>query len=1315
MSIYRSLGSLRRFLGHNTPWPVDLFSPENLPEFLDKIYVMDYQYGGDFKNFTARVWLAFEKELSLRMPWFQGVTCVLGGHEPGFTFIQTMLEIGEQKVFWFNDLSVALRFDKNILKPATLDGTTPSEHTEIKLSGNVRIDSRMDISVHGCDTLKLTPCMLGNSGIILSAEDLKVDLSATSTLPEIKAAGFDEDFRGIYIAKAAIKLPAGFADIGLDVLSLEKCAIGSQGFSGTLSATSALSSTLIGIKLAIEQFAITFLDNAITASAISGYFTIPGFKDATGTADAKIGFGVTITNNVYTLTASNIPPLKLGPFTGNLSKCVIAVRADGTVIPDIAGWFTLSGLNVTIAFAYQDDGTIKVTTDLKDLTALKLGPLTASLTKCGMMVKDGAVTPDIAGWMRIEGLTKTDNNAVEIAFKYEPDGTIKAKLEDLPSVKLGDLFTGKLETCEITVDPKGNLNPNIAGWIIIPELRKEGKGVTLNFDYTSGKIGGKVENLSCTLGSLSISDATLAISYSESAGYRIEGKGTLKIPQFSDISIMITFSEDGFQLTAEIDPCQEILNIQDVMVELAKLNIGKTQTSWNFGFSGKIENKKSLPCVGEFLPKAIEFKDFSYDSQTAPKLDLAITMANNMTFSSSGGNALIPINKEIGPVFLGGIELSINKGEYLVVEVVLVEANLKLGPILGTVNELGLQAVIEYNAKNEGVFGPVDVQLGLVGPRGIGLEIQTEIVTGGGYLAVKETGYEGTFAVSIADKFSVEVIGILTTKPPDGGNYYSLKIIGNVEFSPIQLGYGFFLCGIGLAAAINSAMDVTALQESVRDGSITSLLFPPDPIVNAPKIISDLKRFLTPSEGTHVFGVMVKIGWGGAVKLIEGDLGIFIQIGKSCKIALAGLVQAILPRKESVIVTLKFAVLGVLDLETKTISIDASLHNSKILSWPITGDMALRLGFGDKAYFALSAGGFYPGYRAPAGFPILKPLAICFGRDNPQITLASYFAITENSVQFGAAVAFKFECSFGVDLGLFDINFHIKLEGGGGFDALIYFLPRFSFESALFMRLSLDVDGTKVLFLDLDAHFSGPNVFHLWGTCSAEIGGVIRKDFPFDEYFGDALPEPQPPRINATDLLLAEIKRDENWVVVAPIHTETIVVFRHDDDTKDYLDLEGGLGFSQNLLPLQHEITKLGESELVEGSARFEITPNFGGTKNQTIETVYGNFARGMYKNLDATQRMSEPPFAKMESGFRITASNLKIPSRMEITKEVEYEIIVADSGTQTRGIQNRVVVKTLSPAMNSRMSVEAGKTFRTRKPVIRKKKDRAYKVNWDV
>jgi hypothetical protein len=199
-------GTLRAHLADAT-WPVDFFTPDDLPGFLDRIYVVESQVRTNSGQLDLRLQLAFAGELAIRLPGLDGVSLVFGGDPQveGVTLIGVRVTLGTRREIVLDHLSFALRFDRDLLTPAPDETGQVAEHAQIYVTGSIAIDGNFDVQVRGFDAIELTPVMLGSSGIVLSASGVKLDLSRTSALPEVLAAGFDEDFLGVFLGEAKIR------------------------------------------------------------------------------------------------------------------------------------------------------------------------------------------------------------------------------------------------------------------------------------------------------------------------------------------------------------------------------------------------------------------------------------------------------------------------------------------------------------------------------------------------------------------------------------------------------------------------------------------------------------------------------------------------------------------------------------------------------------------------------------------------------------------------------------------------------------------------------------------------------------------------------------------------------------------------------------------------------------------------------------------------------------------------------------------------------------------------------------------------------
>src|SRR5690606_25825152 len=124
-----------------------------------------------------------------------------------------------------------------------------------------------------------------------------------------------------------------------------------------------------------------------------------------------------------------------------------------------------------------------------------------------------------------------------------------------------------------------------------------------------------------------------------------------------------------------------------------------------------------------------------------------------------------------------------------------------------------------------------------------------------------------------------------------------------------------------------------------------------------------------------------------------------------------GVLKIVLPTEEAAVLRLQVNFLGIIDFTNGYLSFDASIVNSRILTFTLEGDMALRLNWGRNKGFLMSVGGFHPSFQPPAelNVPHLKRLSLTIFSGNPLLRLTTYFTITSNTVQCGAKLELKFE------------------------------------------------------------------------------------------------------------------------------------------------------------------------------------------------------------------------------------------------------------------------------------------------------------------
>lgn len=553
---------------------------------------------------------------------------------------------------------------------------------------------------------------------------------------------------------------------------------------------------------------------------------------------------------------------------------------------------------------------------------------------------------------------------------------------------------------------------------------------------------------------------------------------------------------------------------------------------------------------------------------------------------------------------------------------------LNVGPARAVVQEVGLRARLEArpDAGKEGNLGDADFGFAFKPPTGAGLSLDAVVVRGGGFILLDdEKGlYAGVLRLEIQGIFAVTAIGLISTKMPDGSRGFSLLVIVAAELPAIQLSFGFTLNGIGGLLGANRTMNVDALRAGVRTRILDSILFPPNPVENAPKIIADLQNVFPIAPGRFVIGLMVRVGWGTPT-LIKLDLGILLEVPAPIRVALLGRLSLALP-EEPAIVSLKMDVVGILDFDRLEASVDATIYDSRIAVFTLTGDMAARLNVGTAPTFALSAGGFNPRFAPPPDFPALNRMAIALATgDNPRLRLEAYFATTPATVQFGA----RLEVFFQADLPIIG---RLTAAGHLSFDALMQALPP-SFVIDIAGGLCLRHNGKAVLDIQLALTLSGPTPWHACGEASFEFLGKRR--FPCDITVGENVELPPLSLGDPLGDVLTALRDPGNWSGHLPHGTEgALATIRSlDPGLGPVLHPFGSLGVAQNVVPLALEVSRYEGVEL-PAPARFEITGvRFGMSEVGTGDEERRHYAAGEYLTLSEDERLSRPAFEPLPSG----------------------------------------------------------------------------------
>jgi len=705
-----------------------------------------------------------------------------------------------------------------------------------------------------------------------------------------------------------------------------------------------------------------------------------------------------------------------------------------------------------------------------------------------------------------------------------------------------------------------------------------------------------------------------------------------------------TGAADGYILLGQ--PGGSRLAVQKFELDLgAGFTWDGTQGHGNFNVGGAVSGGKLAVSFDEtdgFIGKILAGVKLNSDFD----FGLGYSTDHGLYFTGSSTLAVqLPLHLDLGPVEISALTFSVGFQGQKFPTFIAADIRASLGPLQVVVEQIGLKVDFSLKDDRSGNAGPVDIELGFKPPRGAGLSIDTGIVKGGGFLFFDpdKGEYGGVAELSIAEIVTVKAIGLITTKMPDGTTGFSLLIIISAEFTPIQLGFGFTLVGVGGLLGLNRAVLLDALRDGVRTGAINSIMFPTDIVANAPRIISDLKAVFPPQEGVFLIGPMAKIGWGTPT-LVSLSLGIIIEIPPG-NIAILGVLKVALPTEDEAIIQIQVNFVGILDFDHQLISFDASLFDSHILFITLEGDMAVRLKWGDHAGFLLSVGGFHPAFQPPLDLQSMKRLKVTI-LDYPlsQIWIKGYFAVTSNTVQFGAGI----HVLFGTD----DFNVH----GDLGFDVLFQFSP-FYFNALITGSLGIEVFGAGLMSIDLRFSLDGPTPWRAKGSGSISIL-FFSIDVDFDVTWGEQRDTSLPP-VDVLPIFLAEVNKQENWKALPPPSTNLLVSLNTLDPTLLVLHPFGALTLTQRAVPLNLTLDKFGNQK-PDDLIKIDITAAATGGSPYPLTEKDELFAPAQFQQMSDAEKLSRPSYQQLKGGVTIGAAGGPLSSKMS-RKKIAYQVTIID------------------------------------------------------
>lgn len=685
----------------------------------------------------------------------------------------------------------------------------------------------------------------------------------------------------------------------------------------------------------------------------------------------------------------------------------------------------------------------------------------------------------------------------------------------------------------------------------------------------------------------------------------------------------------------------------------AKINFATGSTAnASFLISGEVKGGKLIIDTSNadgFLNKILS------GIKVENEFDLGLGFSSKQGLFFVGSSVLevkLNVHLSLGPIDINGLYLSFGIQDKKFPIGIATDIKASLGPLTVVVENMGVKAIISVPDDRNGNAGPLNFDFGFKPPSGIGLSVDAGIVKGGGYLYFDfdKEEYAGVLELSIVKIVTVKAIGLITTKMPDGKKGFSLLIIITAEFGTgIQLGFGFTLLGLGGLLGLNRTMVLEPLAAGIRTGAINSIMFPPDPVANAPRIISDLRTYFPPYEGKFLIGPMIKLGWGTPT-LVSVAFGLIIEIPGN--IAIIGVIKINLPDENVPIITINVAFIGAMEFDKSRIWFFASMFDSRILFMTMEGDMGLLMDYGSNPNFVLSVGGFHPQFSPPPlPFPNPRRIHIDILRTPvSRITAENYFAVTSNTVQFGCRAEFYYGISA------------FNLNGSFSFDALFQFSP-FRFIIEISFSLGMDVFGAGVFSVRLRLILKGPAPWNARGTATLSIDlwlFSIDISVDFDITWGEA-DNPTLPPVDGIPILVGEYNKADNWKAEIPANLKLLVSLRKLDTAAEKLVLHplGTLQVSQRAIPLGIKVDKVG-SNSVSDAHLFSLEVTTSGLVKTNV-TPKERFAIAQFQELSDAEKLSRQAFQEIDAGIELAFAGKQLGASKVTKRIVRYEVKLND------------------------------------------------------
>jgi hypothetical protein len=569
---------------------------------------------------------------------------------------------------------------------------------------------------------------------------------------------------------------------------------------------------------------------------------------------------------------------------------------------------------------------------------------------------------------------------------------------------------------------------------------------------------------------------------------------------------------------------------------------------------------------------------------------------------------------------------------------------------------------------------PLKGDIEFLPPKGIGLRIDAKVVKGGGYLMLDYEAKEFAGALELAvGVFSVKAIAILSAGGPGSDAKFALFVLLYMRWpGGLELGLRFTLNAVGGMIGINHDFSEQALINALPSGAMDDVLFPDDPVGDAPRIIASLKTIFPVKGDAYTIGIMAEVGWGSDY-FCSLRLGIIVPFGKDAGpddgfeyIYILGRMAVICFKDvpKAVRLQLMCDFIGHVGVGKSGINVGiyARLRDSRFGPTSIEGAVVFSVRTGPSARFLIAAGGFHPAFKnIPEDLPSpIDRIGTSYDIGVIQAWVRGYFAIASGSLQFGVDIGCRYR--------LGPIGFTAQLA----LDALIHLSP-FSFEADVRASAALTYRGHELLGVHLSLTIWGPDRWRIKGHGEFTIL-FWDIDVDVDEAWGDDISVDQV-HIQLEPLVRQDLRNTTNWKFTLAGQSDTLVTINMSalpaDPKVEVAHPLASMSYTQRRLPFGLNLERVSFC-VIDGPTLFPVpTIKTGvGTDVPDVSILYDQFAVPEYLNLTDDQKFSRPSFETLPAGIAVGSSGYVVPDAGHITETpITCELIFSKDNEGVRDI----------------------------------------------